>query len=271
MTMDCLSSDAITGGLRTRLLGRLLHILDETASTNTVAMRLGHDGAPHGAIVLAERQTAGRGRLGRSWHSPGGVNLYASILLRLPPREQRLARWLSWIPLITGVAAVHGLLRVSPLRASLKWPNDLLVGSRKLGGILSESHLAQRNAFVVVGLGVNVNLAAQDLPGELRDVATSVYIETGMRLHRASLLCALLDELEPRYERLVTTPDAVIEEYAAHCATLGREVRVQLAEGREVEGRAIAISQDGALVLVGQQSGRAMAVSIRAGDVMHLR
>jgi BirA family biotin operon repressor/biotin-[acetyl-CoA-carboxylase] ligase len=258
--------------LRTKTLGRRLHVLDETPSTNTVAMALAQSGAEDGTVVVADTQTAGRGRLGRSWFSPPGQNLYCSVLLRQTTPAERLSNWLSWIPLITAVAAARAVQEAAALQPLLKWPNDVLIRDRKLGGILCESGgSGTSGAFVVVGIGLNVNQPPDAFPPDLRDLATSVAGEIGRPIDRASLLAALLAELEPRMETLrFDTSIDLINDYAALCATLGRRVRVTLADGKTVEGRADTVAPDGSLRIAPANSPSAL-VSIRAGDVVHLR
>jgi BirA family biotin operon repressor/biotin-[acetyl-CoA-carboxylase] ligase len=258
--------------LRTKTLGRRLHVLDEAPSTNTVAMALAQSGAEDGTVVVADTQTAGRGRLGRPWFSPPGQNLYCSVLFRQTTQAERLSNWLSWIPLITAVAAVRAVQAAAGLQPLLKWPNDVLIRDRKLGGILCESGSSgTSDAFVVVGIGLNVNQPPDTFPPDLRDLATSIAGEIGRPIDRASLLAALLAELEPSMETLrFDTSTDIIDDYAALCATLGRRVRVTLADGKTVKGRADTVAPDGSLRIAPDNSPSAL-VSIRAGDVVHLR
>lgn len=261
------TADAIQGLLRTRALGRELHLHPRLASTNTTALALAASGAPHGTVVVAEEQTAGRGRLGRVWHSPAGENLYCSILLR----EVGSGAWLSWLPLMTGLAVLKTVHAAAGLQPSLKWPNDVFIGSRKIAGVLGESAgLGTPDAVVVVGIGLNVNIGRESFPTELRAIATSLAAEAGCRFDRAELLASLLLELEACYTAVTPeVPAALREEYGAYCSTLGRQVRVSLAEDRTIEGRAEAITEDGALRVIESGSGRAL--TIRTGDILYLR
>src|SRR5436309_814950 len=134
-----LTGQSVQQALSTKAFGRTLHLLEGTSSTNTVAMTLGQEGASHGTVVVAETQTAGRGRSGRQWYSPPGKNLYCSVVLRSMPSPDQLAIWLSWIPLIAGLAAVRAVQTTAALHPSVKWPNDILIGTRKLGGTVCES------------------------------------------------------------------------------------------------------------------------------------
>nr|MBI3614413.1 biotin--[acetyl-CoA-carboxylase] ligase [Nitrospirota bacterium] len=267
-----LNREAIQALLRTKKFGRTLHVLQETTSTNQEAMKLAQQGAPDGTVLVAETQTAGKGRLGRSWYSPPGENLYCSVILRNRPADD-LAGWLSVLPLLSAVAVARAVQRVNDLKPSLKWPNDILVGDRKLGGLLCESSLSgPSTTFVVVGIGLNVNGSREGFPEDIRDLATSIAAETGRQCDRASLLAAILLELELYSEALPTRPpDTFLGEYARLCATLGRRVRVSLSEGQIIEGLADSIAPDGSLRVVREPASGGGMVEVRAGDVMHLR
>ncbi|MGH7256040.1 MAG: biotin--[acetyl-CoA-carboxylase] ligase [Nitrospirales bacterium] len=276
-----LSAEAVQAVLRTRELGQPLYLLDETSSTNTVAITLAQEGAGHGTTVVAERQTAGRGRLGRMWFSPARVNLHCSVVWRHIPTPSRLPSWLSWAPLASAVAAAHAIQRVDTLPVGLKWPNDLLVGHRKLGGILCESggsaHAGSGGGmFLIIGIGVNVNVPSEQFPEDLRSLATSLLAETGRRQDRARLLGALLEELERWHTTLFTDGHRdVALEYRTLCRTLGQRVRIALAGQGDVEGLAEAVDEDGALVVRPQTPGTSPSdggsIRIRAGDIVHLR
>lgn len=263
--------------LTTRTLGRTLHLLNETTSTNAIALALAQEGAEHGTVVTAEVQTAGRGRLGRHWHSPAGENLYCSVILRKIEIELQW-RGMCWIPLVSAVAAARAVEAISGLTPALKWPNDLLLGARKLGGVLCESSGLgskggfDQHGFVIVGIGINVNTPRDAFPGDLRDIATSLAGETGRQFDRAALLAALLEALEHRYEALLAKQSTgVEEEYRKLCATVGRRVRIELAGGERMEGRADAILEDGSLRIVRDDAHAGVMVEIRAADVVHLR
>jgi len=265
-----LSAPTIQRALSTRTLGRTLHVLDEVPSTNTAAAALARENAPHGTVVVAECQTAGRGRLGRHWHSPSGKNLYCSVLLRTMPVREQQAQWLSWIPLIAALAVCRAVQVVTSLKPSVKWPNDILAGDRKLGGVLCESSgVGTAHAVVIVGVGVNVNIREDEFPDELRPIATSLMIEAGQPCDRAALLAALLLELETRCEAFLAGRHGDIrQEYMLRCATIGRRVRIELAHGESMDGTAESIQPDGSLRVVRDDR---TAVDIRAGDVIHLR
>lgn len=274
---QAITVQAVQSALSTRVLGRTLRVLYETSSTNTIAVALAQGGAPDGTVVVAESQTAGRGRLGRQWYSPPGTNLYCSIILRTAPTPDRLAQWLSWVPLISAVATTHAVQSVSALRPSVKWPNDILLGPRKLAGLLCESGgWGTPLAFVVVGIGINVNSRPETFPPDLREQATSMIAEAGRPFDRAALLAALLSELETRCATFLSGKSAdVMQEYRACCSTLGRRVRINLTSGGSMEGWAKTIAPDGSLRIICEAlpdgSSTGSVVDIRAGDVVHLR
>ena len=259
-----LSCESIRQRLTTRTLGRHLVVESEVDSTNHAATVLAASGAPHGTVVVAEMQTQGRGRLGRAWISPPGVNLYFSILLH---RYAALPS-LTWLPLLAGLAVVRAVENLSGLVSRLKWPNDVMVDRTpaplKLAGVLAEA----TEGAVVIGIGVNVNMASDVLPPQLRGIATSVLLETGRSVDRGELLARILGEAETLYD----TADRSLEEkmlaYRSACSTIGKVVRVSLVGGKEFEGSAEAIAGDGALCL---RRPDGALLEIRAGDVVHLR
>jgi BirA family biotin operon repressor/biotin-[acetyl-CoA-carboxylase] ligase len=274
---QALTAQSVQQALSTKAFGRTLHLLEGTSSTNTVAMTLGQEGASHGTVVVAETQTAGRGRSGRQWYSPAGKNLYCSVVLRSMPSPDQLTLWLSWIPLIAGLATARAVQTSAALQPSVKWPNDILVGTRKLGGTLCESTgLGSAHPFVVVGIGLNVNLLEHEFPDDLRELATSMAIEADRPFDRAAVLAALLLELETRCDAFLAGQHRdLMNEYVLRCSTVGRQVCIDLAHGERVEGYADSISPDGSLrVVQGGRSSRpggGSTVNVRAGDVTHVR
>ncbi len=259
---DRLTADALEPLLTTREIGRALLCLDETPSTSDVARRMACDGAPHGQVVLAEAQTRGRGRHGRSWISPKGVNLYLSIVLRpslSPSRAPELG-------LVVAVALAEALLDLgAPVR--IKWPNDLEIGAKKVAGILAEmSAEPERLHFVVVGLGVNVNL--DPVPSEIGSVATSLKRELGRSVPRLSLCAAVLSSLEEwldRHEDQGFSP--VRSRWMELSSTVGSLVEIQLEGDRVLAGEAQGIDDGGALLV--RTSTR--LERILSGDVRALR
>ncbi|MEM3086130.1 MAG: biotin--[acetyl-CoA-carboxylase] ligase [Halobacteria archaeon] len=225
------------------LLGCQIHTLPEVDSTNRALRDLARRGAPEGTVVMAERQTAGRGRLDRSWESPPG-GLYLSVLLRPVPL----------LPLRLGVAAARAVEEMCGFGPELKWPNDLLADGRKLAGILVEAE----EPWAVAGIGVNVQ--TEELSPEVANTATSLRL-LGHRVSPPELARVVLQELEAVYRGPFR-----IAYYEARCGTLGRRVQVETAGG-SVTGVARRLDPDGALV-VETADGEAR---ILAGDVVHLR
>lgn len=260
-------------GLRRALLrpGGLWSSFDlvpTTGSTNSdLAARA--TSLPEGAVLVAEEQTAGRGRLDRVWTAPPRSGIFLSVLLR-PGPDVPVERW-GWLPLLAGVAAATGLSRAAGVDLSLKWPNDLLVNvageERKTGGILAER---VGDAGIVVGIGINVTLRADELPVP---TAGSLVLADAISTDRDPLLRAVLRSLERWYgEWRAAGGDpglsGIQAAYAAGCATLGRTVRADLPGGRSVTGDAVALDGDGRLVLT---TGGGARQAIGAGDIIHLR
>ncbi len=187
---DLLDSNTLQSALAGTMFANNIHLFPTIDSTNTYAMREGANGAPHGSVYIAEEQTAGRGRSDHTWHSEPHAGLYVSILLR-PHMTPADALWLS---LATGLAVQRAVENVTALVADIRWPNDLLFGSRKFGGILTEMNAeATRVRYAVVGIGINVNHS--QFPPELRQVATSLRMESDRITSRQDLLVALLQAL----------------------------------------------------------------------------
>ncbi len=249
--------------LTTRDLGQVLHCFDEVSSTNDVARELAEEDAAHGEVVVAERQSAGRGRRGRQWVSPPGRNLHLSAVLRpdLPPQRA---------PEITLVASVAlcDVVRQAGVVAGIKWPNDLLASGRKLAGILTEMAAEpDRVMWVVLGVGVNLNARPEDFPPEMRGEATSVAIERGQPAPRALFAAALLKTLEEWLDRHADAGFGPVRQaWRERSVTLGREVRVST-EGRDLEGVAEDIDEGGALLV---RAGRRLE-RVLAGDVKLVR
>jgi len=262
-----LSVDALQGRLQTRVFGQsLIEIHQQIDSTNNRARALGLAGAAEGALVLAETQTAGRGRRGRHWHSPPGLNLYFSLLLRpaLPPDQT------SFVTLAAGVGSAEAVRRLSGLGASIKWPNDVLVGERKIAGILTEMETGPgRPSFVVLGVGLNVNLQAEGLPPELTERAGSLAMAANRTWDRIEVLAVLLEELERAYQDLISGGrDRIIKRYKQFCRTIGREVRIVQGEAAW-EGRALTVDDRGALVI--RRSTDDRLITVNAGEIMEVR
>jgi BirA family biotin operon repressor/biotin-[acetyl-CoA-carboxylase] ligase len=241
---DKLLPEEVLQGLKTRFLRGPVHHFETLDSTNDFAKELASREAPEGTVVVAETQTGGRGRLGREWNSPPGVGLYVSLVLRpmLPPME------LPQITLTTAVAVVRAIRRVTGVAPGIKWPNDLLVNGKKLGGILTEMETeSDRIRHVVIGLGLNVN--NPDFPPELAETATSLSQAVGGTLSRVDLLKAWLEEFEALYERFLNQgfPE-ILAEWKRHTVTLGRAVTVRQGP-REISGQAVDVAPDGTLLI----------------------
>lgn len=270
-----------------------LRVLPEVDSTNTALLAAAEDGAPHGSVVIAESQTAGKGRLGRSWMAPPRSGLFLSVLLR---PEVSPARW-GWLPLLAGVAARSAIARVAELDVSLKWPNDLILAEpgddasastelgsaesasatdsgygvgRKLGGILAEQGGTPSQPFAVIGIGINVTLRADELPAPH---ATSLLLVGAKVTDRDTILRALLRSFGSWYADWAESGgDAegcgLSAAYRAACATLNRQVRAELPGGGTVSGEAIDVDDDGRLIV---RTAGGASTPIGAGDVVHLR
>ncbi|ROQ66493.1 BirA family biotin operon repressor/biotin-[acetyl-CoA-carboxylase] ligase [Streptomyces sp. 840.1] len=254
------------GLLRPDGLWSALDVVDSTGSTNSdLAARAA--GLTEGAVLVAEEQTAGRGRLDRTWTAPARSGLFFSVYLT--PGAVPVQRW-GWLPLLTGVAVATGLAKSAGVDTALKWPNDLLVTvgteERKAGGILAE----RAGDGVVIGIGLNVSLREDELPAP---TAASLALAGAVSTDRETLLRGVLRSLEQWYGQWrAADGDAAAsglqEAYAAGCATLGRTVRAQLPGERTLTGEAVAIDGDGRLVL---SAGDGLQEPVSAGDIVHLR
>jgi BirA family biotin operon repressor/biotin-[acetyl-CoA-carboxylase] ligase len=250
------SVDGFQARLSTRYTGRRFLYHSSLPSTQDAARQEAEGGAQEGTTVLADQQTAGRGRLGRRWVSPAGANLYFSMVLR-PDAEHLRSLVMIW-PL----AIALGVEEATGLRARVKWPNDVLVGSRKLAGVLIESTFSgPRVAYAIPGIGINVNLDASRL-GQISDTATSISIELGREASREEVLAAVLGRFEELYEA-ARRGEPIHLDWKARLDTLGRRVRVTFGD-RVEEGLAEDAEPDGALVLLRPDGSR---VRIEAGDV----
>jgi BirA family transcriptional regulator, biotin operon repressor / biotin---[acetyl-CoA-carboxylase] ligase len=245
-----------------------VRVVDEAGSTNVDLVARARDGAPSGSVLIANFQSAGRGRQGRTWSSPAGTGVAVSVLLH--PVDVAPVRW-GWLPLLAGLGVAEGLLRYPGVPACLKWPNDVLIGEGKVAGILTERIDSPRGPAVVIGFGVNVHLGVSDLPVPS---ATSLSLHTSdaalrAPLSRTEVVRSCLTALGERYltwqrgemdEELATS-------YRGLCATIGRRVRVELVRGPPMEGIATGVDTGGRLV-VRTVSGVQI---VGAGDVIHLR
>jgi BirA family transcriptional regulator, biotin operon repressor / biotin---[acetyl-CoA-carboxylase] ligase len=214
---------SIAGALTTAQLGRKLRFRSVCESTNDVALELLAGGAPHGTLVVADRQTQGRGQRGRTWHSPAGTSIHASLVLRgtssIPTPTLLVAA--------VGLGLAEGIEAATGANVGIKWPNDLWCGGRKIAGVLVEARgYSAKSPACVAGFGVNVNQRADDFPPELRGTATSLALATGRRHDRTAVLAAALSALEPRIEQVLSgapAPD-LHDAYRARSVLLGQRV-----------------------------------------------
>ena len=261
---DVLTPDLLRKRLKGNLFGKRIFHFFKTDSTNRVAMELGYAGEPEGTVVMAEEQSAGRGRSGRTWHSERGTGLYFTVLLRprLSPAQAPLLTMLAGISAHAAITAQTGLV------PELKWPNDLMLNGKKLGGILTEMH-AEPNAvrFVIVGVGINVN--QERFPTELAGVATSIRKETGRISYRLELLVRLLTQFESDYNRFLHEGPGFVVERFESVSSFARGRRVRVDTGAETySGTTAGLSPEG-LLLVARDNGP--VVTVIAGDVSEVR
>ena len=258
---DKLTSVEIQFGLNTKIFGRKIYAFDSVDSTMDFAFRLGLEGALEGTLVCAEGQTKGRGRLGRQWHSPKGKGIYASIILRpsLPPSI------VSQLTLLSAVSMCEAIKKVCHLQTAIKWPNDILVGNKKLAGILTElSAEMDRVRFVVIGFGLNVNTSSSLLPSS----ATSLKHELHRSVSRTELMQEILRYLEKWYQILGKEGFLkIVQRWKELSSTLGRRVRVE-GIGEYIEGEAIDMDENGSLIIRNDAGIKFKRIS---GDVVFVR
>ncbi len=251
---------AWTGMIATGRLGEIpVHFRAETVSTNDDALSL--RAAPPGTLVVAERQSRGRGRLGREWLSPPGVGLYCSIILRpqLAPAD------LPKLTLAAGLAASRAVEAVTGLRPLLKWPNDLWLDQKKIGGILAETRFEQGGAVVVMGIGLNVNTAPASFPPDLLEKATSLRIHSGREFARSALLTSLWDEVMAVVVRMEQEGFAgILADWRGRDATLGRELEWLTLSGQVVKGISLGPDQEGQLRI---RDGLGLVHEVISGDI----
>lgn len=245
---DKIDEVTIRWGLDTRVLGSHIVSLNSTESTNMLAKEMAVEGSKEGTVIIADEQTGGKGRMGREWISPPQKGIWMSIILRpsIAPAKAPL------ITSMAAIAAIRGIEKVTRLKPSIKWPNDILIGDKKVCGILTEMQgdmdIIQ---FVVVGIGINANLDLEDFPKELKDRATSLKLECGELVMRADIVREILREFEDLYNKYTETGDSqsIISAISKNSATIGKKVRVT-GVNMDLEGVAVAIADDGALMVM---------------------
>src|SRR5882724_8173431 len=248
---DILMPDMLKQRLKGGLFGKRIHHFFKTDSTNRVALELGHAGEPEGAVVLAEEQTAGRGRVGRAWVSDRAAGIYVTLLT-----------------MMAGLSARTAIEAVTSLNVDLKWPNDLLIHGKKVGGILTEMHAEPSQIrFVIVGIGLNVN--QEKFSGELSNAATSLRVETGKSQSRMELLVRLLREFETDYNKFLRDGVASVVTRFESASSYAKGKRVRVSNGVEsYTGTTAGLGPEG-LLQVEREDGRMMTVI--AGDVAEAR
>jgi len=258
-----LKAEDITSKIK-GIIGREIFIYDTVSSTNTVALKLAEN-TSEGAVVLADSQEKGRGRLGRSWVSPLGVNLYMSVILKpdVKPKDITL------ITLLSAVACTTALRRTTGLQVTIKWPNDLILYDRKLGGILTEIRTGQKGTlFAVVGIGININTDLHEFPQDIRDIATSIKHETGRIFSREEISAEILNEMDTWYVVLKGRDrDRLLDKWKELSSTLGKQVRISTAH-ETLTGLAESVD-DGGMLIVRLFSGQVKKIS--SGDLTELR
>lgn len=257
---DVVSCEEIKSRLDTQWAGSRVYYYETLDSTNICAKRLAEQGAPNGTLILADRQTAGRGRLGRSWETDVGTSVAMTVIVRpkLPPTKA------SMLTLVMGMAVASALNALFGLNCKIKWPNDVVVNGRKICGILTEmSAEINRINYLVIGSGINANM--EDFPHELKDRAVSLRMLLGKRVNRAEIICACMKWLETYYDAFQRTEDmsGLMEEYNRMLVSLGREVCV-LETGGAFQGDCLGVNREGEL-LVRRADGT--VVPVYAGEV----
>lgn len=251
--------------LRKNKVGQKVIRLDTVDSTNDYLMGLASRDATHGTVVVADSQEKGKGRLERTWFSPPGKNVYMSVLLKpdLHPED------ISLLTVMSAVASALAINKLTGIKARIKWPNDIVVSGRKLGGILLESRFRSGGiAHAVVGIGINVNSRQADFPEDLRAIATSVFQEIGRSSRRTTLIDAILDNIDSELDLInEKRRSLLLKKYKIMSATIGNRVRVDDSNG-SFEGGALDIDEQGHLLV---KTDADKVETISAGDVTVIR
>ena len=224
----------------------MIHRFKTIDSTNTYAKELASKGAPHGTVVIADHQTDGRGRMGRSFHSPAGAGLYLSMILRPESDAQQLMH----LTCAAAVAACNAIEEITGFSPGIKWTNDIVWQKRKLGGILTEiGFSSDKPDYAVIGIGINCNQAPGDFPAELQNMAASLSMVTGTPVDRMALEKALIHHLKEITDHILSNKSAILVQYRTNCITLGNEVSV--IQGSDVfHAKAVDIDSDGGLIIL---------------------
>lgn len=246
-------------------IGKEVLVFDEVESTNSIGYELLRQDYPSGTVVIADKQTKGRGRLGRRWISPGGKNLYLSFAIK----PQIHPKYATLLTLTAGIACTTALRRYTEIPVIIKWPNDMLVGDKKVGGILTEMKIdGEKIKAAVIGIGININMTEEDIPEEIREIATSLRIFSNEEYSRTELAAEVIKELDKWYQLLSKkNSKAIIDRWIELNGTIGKQVRVVLSD-REIIGLAEAIDEEGSLIVKLEDGTRE---KICAGEVALLR
>lgn len=262
-SMSIFSPQAIKAASGTQIIGKKIHVFGELDSTNSEAYRMAGEGGEEGEAVVADRQLRGRGRLGRRWLSPPGVNLYVSIILR-PPIAAKNA---PLITLMAAVATAKATKRISGLQPRIKWPNDLLINNKKVAGLLNEMKCKEGKVeFVVLGIGINVNMPLEMVPEEMRSTATSLREELGYDISRVEFLSALLREVEREYQTFLTgEPGRILRQWEEFSQMVGKFVEMR-SFNEVIRGKVKGIDSNGSLLLSAPDGSERRVI---AGDISH--
>ena len=253
---DIIESEKVKGHLTAKFIGSEIFLFDKVESTNDTAKDLAIKDCKEGAVVIADSQSKGRGRLGRRWESPSGAGIYLSIILK--PKNI-----MPQLTLVGGVSVAEAIQHICAGLVSLKWPNDININGKKAGGILTEG--ISKGKIVIVGIGINVNTELSMFTNELKDKATSIMIETGKRVDRNLLIAELLNRFEYWYEKFMEGGETVIKRWRELSDTFGRRIKVS-AENKVFEGVAEMIDSEGSLMLR-QNNGSLKRIS--AGEICY--
>lgn len=262
--LTALLPEKIRANLQTARLGKKIHYFSEIDSTNIYAFQRAQEGGAEGEVVIAESQTHGKGRMGRSWVSPPYRNLYLSVILRPNLAPLHAAQ----ITLMSAVALAETVQSFLPFPPEIKWPNDVLVGGRKLAGILTESSVeADQVRFVIVGIGVNLNFPKELMPEAIQEIATSIFILAQKAVDRDEFACRLIQGLDRCYGELEELGfSSIARRWESFFQLKGKKVRVEMM-GEAVTGKAVGIDSGGALLL---EDEKGFSKRVIAGDVIPL-
>ena len=257
--------EALKERLTGKLFGHNFYFYSEITSTNDKAFSLGIADAPEGTAVIADSQSRGKGRFQRSWYSPPGVNIYTSVILR-PEIEPSKA---SQIPIMAGVAVAQVLENICPGKIKLKWPNDVLLNEKKVCGILSQAKIIEKEIdFIVLGIGINVNIGYNQFSEGLRDSSSSLVMETGKEISRQELIISIYENLEKWYKQLLRKGFGEIKQSWLELAPMiGQTVNIKFRD-ETIEGKATGLDEDGSLILFSKGNKE---IKVSAGDATIMR